>query len=172
MTIVEMPRIGTQVQMQPAGIIVHAMAEYLDTEPYDIDAYNFLRNHGLSAHYLVSPSGCVLKCAEETQVCYHAKGRNAWNDEEQGAVGTVGIEILVPGLHTYASFADRIRGTEWCYHKSKQWGASVELVRDILQRHDILPTEVKRHSDVSPGRKVDPGKGFLWEKFLREVEGI
>ncbi len=49
MDIVEMPSIAAQhvidaAMVQKDLIVVHAMAEYLDLEPYDKPAYDFLKD--------------------------------------------------------------------------------------------------------------------------------
>jgi len=159
MNIVEMPQIGTQTIQVPDTIVIHAMAEYIDTEPFDMSAYDLLRGMGLSAHFLVTPSGLSLKCCGEQRMCYHAKGHN---------MNSIGIEILVPGLHTYATFAARIMDTKWCYHQA-QWDEAVALVRYLMDAWDISPGCVVRHSELSPGRKVDPGEGFEWQAFRKEI---
>ena len=41
--------------------------------------------------------------------------------------------------------------------------AVIALCRDILSRHAIPPRHVLAHSDVAPGRKIDPG--VLRERF-------
>jgi len=83
----------------PQRIILHAMGEFIDTDGRDYFAADFLKKLGLSAHMLITPSGVAIKCREYNQGAYHAKGYNT---------NTLGIEFLVPGLHTYESFLEAI----------------------------------------------------------------
>lgn len=174
--LIQMPRLTGDGNHRPERVTIHAMAEYLDFEPFDQHAFDFLTDRKLSAHYLITPSGDTLKCLEDEQIGRHAgRGLNTHN---------IGIEILVPGLHTYATFAQRIKDNDWC--GGAQWGETVDLVRrlrkeyrmeDIFRvvvrgetsRKDITEPWLVRHSDIAPGRKIDPGKGFPWQAFRKEV---
>ena len=43
--------------------------------------------------------------------------------------------------------------------------AVIGLCRGITARHAIPPERVLAHSDVAPGRKVDPGEKFPWREL-------
>ena len=139
----------------PKRIVVHAMGEYIDTEPIDYHAVDWLRKLGLSAHAFVTPSGVVVRSRKDEQGAYHAKGHNS---------GSLGVEFLVPGLHTYATFVAAIKKK---YLTKPQYEAGVEAVKRWKDRYEL--TTIVRHSDLSPDRKVDPGKGFPWERFLSDT---
>lgn len=135
----------------PKLIVVHAMGEYI-LDPDPIHAPDFLDKLGYSAHVLVSPNGDIFVCRETDEGAYHARGFNT---------NSLGIEFLVPGEHNYGSFLAAIK-TDWLKHEQLESGATV--VRTWMADYGI--TEVVRHSDISPGRKVDPGTGFPWRTFL------
>ncbi len=148
---------GQKVLVSHKAVIVHAMAEYIDTDPEDKHAIEFLRSIGLSAHAFVTPTGLVIRSRDNEQGAYHAKG---WNNK------ALGIELLVPGLHTYASFAIAIAGKNWV--SPDQFRSAVRLVAGWKVNYPSI--EILRHSDVSPGRKIDPGAGFNWKAFLDSVD--
>ena len=52
-----------------------------------------------------------------------------------------------------------------------QIAAVVELSRDICARHAIPPARVLAHSDIAPGRKIDPGERFDWPLLFRNGVG-
>ena len=140
----------------PRMIVVHAMGEFL-LDPHPIHASDFLEKLGLSAHALVSPNGDITICRDDDQGAYHARGYNT---------DSLGIEVLVQGHHNYGTFLEKIK-TDWV--TDEQWDATVTAVRHWMQAYDIPLHKVVRHSDISPGRKVDPGVGFKWEKFLEAL---
>jgi N-acetylmuramoyl-L-alanine amidase len=137
---------------EPSRIIIHAMGEYID----GTHASSFLRNVGLSAHILVCPDGKIIRCRQDNQGAYHARGHNA---------NSLGIEFLVAGDHTYGTFSEAIKKP---YLADGQYEAGMEFVRDEWFIKKGI-RQMERHSDVSPERKVDPGEGFPWERFKREV---
>lgn len=159
-----LPR-GAETQ-EPKRIIIHAMGEYIRYEGEILHAVNFLamvkyeyrgkKRHGLSAHILGCPDGDIIRCRHDNQGAYHAAGYNE---------DSLGYEFLVPGIHDYDSFTEMIKTP---YLTSLQYEAGVRFVRDEwhIKKGIVL---MDRHSDVSPERKVDPGAGFPWEQFKREV---
>ena len=140
----------------PKIIVVHAMAEHVAIpEGKYIYAPDFLESQGLSAHALALPNGDIIRMRNDTDGAYHARGFNT---------NSLGIEMLVPGMHNYASF---LRMIDHPYLFAQQYRAAVEQCREWVDLYGIA--KIVRHSDISPGRKVDPGRGFPWEAFLQEV---
>ncbi|NIW97184.1 MAG: hypothetical protein GWN13_02855 [Phycisphaerae bacterium] len=131
------------------------MAEYIDADPRDYHAVDWLDKLGLSAHCLVTPSGVIIKTRSDEQIAYHAKGFNNHS---------LGIEFLVPGVHTYATFLQEIKIP---YVTDEQYNAGLDQVRDWVSRYGI--TKIFRHSDLDPARKKDPGDGFPWSKFMEDL---
>lgn len=151
MKIADMPLPAGRSKQTPSRIVIHAMAEYIDTDDRDYDARSWLEKLGLSVHALITPSGVVIRCRSDRQGGYHARGYNT---------DSLGVEILVPGLHTYETFLDALQTP---YYTTKQYSALVELVTSWRESYNIA--HIDRHSDLSPGRKVDPGAGFPWSQF-------
>ncbi len=154
MEILERPLSAGSKSNNPNLIVIHAMGEYIK-DPNPILAVGFLDKLKLSAHALILPNGDVMMCRRPDQGAYHARGFNT---------DSLGIEFLVSGLHDYGSFLAALK-TDWV--TDKQWDSGVELVKHWKENYGI--EKVKRHSDLSPGRKVDPGTGFKWNKFKHEI---
>lgn len=146
-----------EMLFDPEQLVIHAMGEFIETNEEDGDdlfAPYYLDKVGLCAHYFVCPSGVVVQQLNRTARGAHARGFNSTS---------VGIEFLVPGVHTYASFVDAIVNESWW--TLDQYLAGVELARFLW--NDKL--ELVRHSDIAPGRKADPGPKFPWDQFVEDV---
>ena len=151
--IVNIPLYKGSPRNTPNKIIVHAMAEYIH-DGIDYHAVDYLKKLGLSAHSLITPSGVNIRCRNDTQGAYHAKNHN---------IDTLGIEILVPGVHTYISFLNKMK-TE--YITDVQYSSLVDQCRKWIELYDIV--DVLRHSDIDPDRKKDPGS-LNWQQFLQDI---
>lgn len=149
-----LPHGGTAIQ-KPDRIIVHAMAEYTHYDGHILHARDLLDVLKLSVHALVTPSGVVIRCRTDEQQAWHAKAHNR---------NSLGIEFLVPGVHTYETFLAAMKGT---YLADAEYFAGAAQVRAWVRRYGIK--RVERHSDVDPDRKYDPGRGFPWSMFLRDI---
>ncbi|MFZ1679470.1 MAG: N-acetylmuramoyl-L-alanine amidase, partial [Rhizobiaceae bacterium] len=110
----------------------------------------------VSAHYLVHEDGHIVQMVRECDRAWHA-GKSAWGGETDINSVSIGIEIVNPGHQLgYRRFPRR------------QIDAVVALCAGIKARYGIQPHGFLAHSDVAPGRKVDPGEWFPWGRLARE----
>jgi N-acetylmuramoyl-L-alanine amidase len=112
----------------------------------------------VSAHYLVYEDGKIVQMVREADRAWHA-GASYWQGERDLNSVSVGIEIANPGHHGYTDFP------------AEQVEAVIKLCRGIIRRHSIIAERVLAHSDVAPGRKVDPGEKFPWKLLAGEGVG-
>ncbi|MDI9101792.1 N-acetylmuramoyl-L-alanine amidase AmpDh2, partial [Pseudomonas aeruginosa] len=70
-----------------------------------------------------------------------------------------GIEIVNQG------YRDTPQGRVWYPFSEAQIQALIPLLKDIAKRHGITPDRIIGHSDIAPGRKVDPGPLFPWKRL-------
>jgi N-acetylmuramoyl-L-alanine amidase len=107
----------------------------------------------VSAHYVISEEGEVIRLVDEAHRAWHA-GMSFWRGKSNVNGCSIGIELANPG-HTcgYRPFPDA------------QIEALVPLLHRIVRDHDIPRANVVGHSDVAPQRKLDPGELFPWERL-------
>lgn len=110
----------------------------------------------VSSHYFVFSDGRIVQLVEEGRRAWHA-GASQWCGDGDINSRSIGIEIANEG-HAAPDgepppFAEQ------------QIAAVILLCRHILARHAIPPHRVLAHSDVAPGRKIDPGERFPWERL-------
>lgn len=114
----------------------------------------------VSSHYLVHEDGRIVQMVREADRAWHA-GRSSWRGATDINSCSVGIEITNPGHgNGYPEFPDA------------QIDAVIELCRGISARHHVAPERVLAHSDVAPGRKLDPGEKFPWHVLAAAGVGL
>ena len=114
---------------------------------------------GVSCHYLVDEDGAITQMVSEDLRAWHA-GQSFWRGETDSNSRSIGIEIHNPGHALgYRDFPEA------------QMRAVTALCLDIMARHAIPPRNVLAHSDVAPGRKIDPGERFDWRGLHGEGVG-
>lgn len=113
----------------------------------------------VSSHYVVHEDGCIVQLVREARRAWHA-GRSSWAGETDMNSFSVGIEIVNAGHDGgLPPFPD------------KQIEAVTALCQDVAARHRIGPRRVLAHSDIAPGRKIDPGERFPWAHLHRHGVG-
>jgi len=112
----------------------------------------------VSCHYVVDEFGHITQMVPERLRAWHA-GASHWAGETDTNSCSVGIEIQNPGHeHGYPEFP------------IEQMTAVIDLCRDIAGRREVRPERIIAHSDIAPGRKIDPGEKFDWAKLA--VAGV
>lgn len=140
-------------------VVIHAIAEYIEDDRSRVwPVWDYLEYRGLSCHFLVMPSGVVIRGRRCGDVAWHAKGFN---------LDSYGVEVVVPGLHNYGSFLRRIHEADWVTDAA--YAAVVETARRLCHRSGLSADALVRHSDIDPSRKQDPGHGFPWDPFVTDV---
>lgn len=114
----------------------------------------------VSAHYVVDEAGQVFALVAEENRAWHA-GIAHWRGITDINNASIGIEI-VNGGHDFGL-------PEF---PTAQISAVIKLCQDILQRHDISPSNIVGHNEIAASRKLDPGEKFPWEKLARAGIGI
>lgn len=107
----------------------------------------------VSCHYFVHTDGRVLSLVPEERRAWHS-GASVWGGETDINSRSIGIETANTG------HPGGLPG-----YPDAQIEALILLCRDIVGRHPIPAHRVLAHSDVAPGRKLDPGERFPWNRL-------
>ena len=106
----------------------------------------------MSAHYVIARDGTVSQLVDEELRAWHA-GAGGWGGCDDINSRSSGIELDNDGFSPFAA---------------PLMAALEGLLLGILLRWDIVPAGVIGHSDMAPGRKIDPGTRFDWQRLARQ----
>lgn len=146
----------------PSMIILHytgtrtaeeARVRFMDAAPTD--------QYGrLSPHYMIGQYAEVFQFVDEDKRAWHA-GRASWGDITDINSASIGIEIWNTG-HEF----------DFEPFMQMQIDALIELINAIRSRWNIPDKNILGHSDIAPGRKLDPGEKFPWKQLAEAGIGV
>ncbi len=114
----------------------------------------------VSAHFFIGEAGAVLNLVKHDKRAWHA-GRSYWRGETDINSHSIGIELVNKGHEFgYEEFSEA------------QIRSLVDLCREMMRKYNIPADGVLAHSDVAPGRKLDPGEKFPWQALARKGIGL
>lgn len=133
-------------------------------------AFDWLANPAsqVSCHYFVFEDGAVFQMVPEARRAWHA-GRSSWHGETDMNSRSIGIEIANPGHDLTVPGPFPPPGPDF---PDAQITALIRLVTDIKARLGIPDARILAHSDIAPGRKIDPGETFPWARLARAGLGL
>lgn len=114
----------------------------------------------VSAHYVIEESGALHALVPDEKRAWHA-GQSYWAGDTDINSASIGIELVNPG----AAFGYQ----DFPLAQMKRLEA---LTIDLIGKYDIAASRVLGHSDVAPGRKIDPGEKFPWEALAARGIGL
>lgn len=114
----------------------------------------------VSAHYVIEESGRIHHLVDDDKRAWHA-GVSYWNGITDLNSTSLGIEIVNKG-HDFG-YED---------FPQKQMDAVINLCKKLQKIYSISDDNILGHSDIAPGRKIDPGEKFPWERMTREGVGL
>ena len=103
----------------------------------------------VSAHYVIAEDGIVTALVPEELRAWHA-GAGRWGAVTDVNSHSIGIELANTGTTPFAApLMDTL----------------CTLLGGIMDRWAVGPARVIGHSDMAPGRKIDPGPRFDWRRL-------
>ncbi len=101
----------------------------------------------VSAHFLIRRDGELIQFVSCRERAWHA-GLSSWQGRPRCNDFSLGIEL---------------EGCDDVPFEPPQYGCLVDLLRRLCASYPIAA--VVGHSDISPGRKTDPGLRFDWHRL-------
>jgi N-acetyl-anhydromuramoyl-L-alanine amidase len=118
-----------------------------DAHPY----FRTIATQRVSAHALIRRDGQIVQYVPFGERAWHA-GQSAWAGRTACNDFSIGVEL---------------EGTDDTPYSDAQYQALAEL---LAAYPSLTPQAIVGHSDVSPGRKTDPGASFEWPRLRTELD--
>jgi N-acetylmuramoyl-L-alanine amidase len=137
-----------------------------------------------SAQIVIDVDGTVTQLMPLNRIAWHA-GLSKWKGKSGCNAFSIGIEMANPGLLRRLGndkFADAyghsvpaaqvatVNGRYWALYPKSQQDAAVGVAQAIIAAYPTI-REIVGHSDIAPGRKIDPGDAWPMEGFRSKVFG-
>ncbi|OOF49169.1 N-acetylmuramoyl-L-alanine amidase [Rodentibacter genomosp. 1] len=109
----------------------------------------------VSSHCLIDRHGVITQYVNFNDRAWHA-GVSCFEGRERCNDFSIGIEL---------------EGSNEQPFTEVQYQALIALTKCIMAAYPKITQErIVGHSDISPGRKIDPGQYFDWDRYLKEVK--
>lgn len=123
----------------------------------------------VSAHYLIPETDIdgqrkIFQLVQDKERAWHA-GVSNWKNRSGLNDTSIGIEIVNLG------YTDKDGKRTWYPFTDYQIESVIEISKIIIERYQIQATNIIGHSDIAPGRKLDPGPLFPWKKLYKNGIG-
>lgn len=127
------------------GAVQQLFTNQLDwgAHPY----YQGIRGLEVSAHFFITREGRIWQFVDCGQRAWHA-GASSWRGRSHCNDDSIGIEL---------------EGLEGLTFESAQYAALAQLCAALAAHYPIR--HVAGHEHIAPGRKLDPGPGFDWQRL-------
>jgi len=124
----------------------------------DIDAHPYFAEIAtlqVSAHLLIDRTGRVTQYVPLHSRAWHA-GQSSYCGRDNCNDFSIGIELEGLDTDTYTE---------------AQYQSLAEATAAIMEAYPAIDkSRITGHSDIAPGRKLDPGPGFDWRHFFTRLD--
>lgn len=131
-------------------IIIHYTG--LDMEFDKVINWFLSKRSEVSCHFLIDKSGEIYNLVDLSKRAWHA-GKSCWSNCIDINSHSIGIELHNSGTEDFTSH---------------QFESLVKLIKKLMSENAIQSWDILGHSDVSIGRKIDPGIKFPWHQLAIE----
>ncbi|VAW51013.1 1,6-anhydro-N-acetylmuramyl-L-alanine amidase [hydrothermal vent metagenome] len=120
-----------------------------DAHPY----FEEIHELQVSSHALIKRGGEVVQFVPFHERAWHA-GKSSYCGRERCNDFSIGIEL---------------EGTDISPFEDEQYKQLSRLISALKIAYPEISDNITGHSDISPGRKQDPGSGFDWNRLKNQL---
>ena len=167
--------------------VIDMLVMHYTAGPTVDDCIEIFRNpdRSVSCHYIVGLGGEVIQMVHDQDCAWHC-GLSSWEGQEKCNSRALGIEIVNWGRlerkgTEYYAWPDEYgqpysglppaysEGGWWAPYPERQIDGVVALSMLLIDTHHIPLKNVVGHSEIAPGRKIDPGPLFPWADVRKRL---
>jgi len=135
---------------------ISASRDYPDT-PHDVEkVIQIFERYKVSAHYLIARDGEIIQLVPDDRQAWHA-GPSSWKGRKGCNRFSIGVELIGSGDEPFTG---------------AQWASDGWLTAQIMAKHGLKAEDIAGHEHIAPGRKVDPGKFYDWQRLYAMIGNI
>jgi N-acetyl-anhydromuramyl-L-alanine amidase AmpD len=138
---------------RPNYVIIHHTAQ--DSLAQTIKTFTLTRTQ-VSSHYVIGRDGKVVQMLNDYLRSWHA-GRGRWGNDTDLNSESIGIELDNNGFEPFTE---------------RQIESLLVVLKRLKTKYSVPTANFIGHSDIAPGRKVDPSPYFPWKKLANEGYGL
>jgi N-acetyl-anhydromuramyl-L-alanine amidase AmpD len=138
---------------RPNFVIIRHTAQ--DSLAQTIKTFTLTRTQ-VSSHYVIGRDGEVVQMLNDYLRSWHA-GRGRWGNDTDLNSASIGIELDNNGFEPFTE---------------KQIESLLLVLKRLKAKYGIPTANFIGHSDIAPGRKVDPSPYFPWKRLAEAGYGF
>ena len=117
----------------------------------DHDYFQEIQDMRVSSHLYIKRTGETIQFVPLNMRAWHA-GESSFKGIKDCNNYSIGIEL---------------EGTDCDVYSNEQYESLIKISKLIIKNYpEISKESIVGHSDISPGRKTDPGNKFEWRRYL------
>lgn len=138
---------------KPNYVIIHHTAQ--NSTEQTLQTFTLPKTQ-VSSHYVIGRDGKVYQMLSDYLRSWHG-GASKWGNATDINSSSIGIELDNNG---FEAFSDA------------QINSLMDVLAKLKKTHGIPAANFIGHSDIAPGRKVDPNANFPWKKLAENGYGL
>jgi N-acetylmuramoyl-L-alanine amidase len=138
---------------KPNYVVIHHTAQKSTAQT--LKTFTLPRTQ-VSAHYVIGRDGKIYHMLNDYLRAWHG-GSAKWGNATDINSSSIGIELDNNGFEPFAEV---------------QISSLLQVLAELKKNNNIPAANFIGHSDIAPGRKVDPNANFPWKKLAENGYGL